>query len=123
MIRRPPRATRTDTLFPYTTLFRAIVCRVTPTRSPSWACVISPARKRRVRMSLLKGGLAMPAPPIAGQDHQMVDRLGRHQREQSDEIGRAHVRTPVTNAHLVCRLLLEKKNNTILPLLQFFIHL
>src|SRR3546814_9103332 len=26
-----------------------------------------------------------------------------------DQIGRAHVRTPVTNAHLVCRLLLEKK--------------
>src|SRR3546814_3307840 len=25
MIRRPPRATRTDTLFPYTTLFRAII--------------------------------------------------------------------------------------------------
>src|SRR3546814_4695498 len=25
------------------------------------------------------------------------------------EIGRAHVSTPVTNAHLVCRLLLEKK--------------
>src|SRR3546814_1211122 len=27
-----------------------------------------------------------------------------------DQIGRAHVRTTVTNAHLVCRLLLEKKN-------------
>src|SRR3546814_12172053 len=26
------------------------------------------------------------------------------------DIGRAHVCTPVTNAHLVCRLLLEKKN-------------
>src|SRR3546814_10775357 len=26
-----------------------------------------------------------------------------------EEIGRAHVCTPVTNAHLVCRLLLEKK--------------
>src|SRR3546814_8012189 len=25
MIRRPPRSTRTDTLFPYTTLFRAIL--------------------------------------------------------------------------------------------------
>src|SRR3546814_2384124 len=25
------------------------------------------------------------------------------------QIGRAHVSTPVTNAHLVCRLLLEKK--------------
>src|SRR3546814_6626327 len=27
-----------------------------------------------------------------------------------DEIGRAHVCTPVTNAHLVCRITLEKKN-------------
>src|SRR3546814_4922394 len=27
------------------------------------------------------------------------------------EIGRAHVCTPVTNAHLVCSLLLEKKKN------------
>src|SRR3546814_7485060 len=27
------------------------------------------------------------------------------------QIGRAHVFTPVTNAHLVCRLLLEKKNS------------
>src|SRR3546814_10819173 len=27
MIRRPPRSTRTDTLFPYTTLFRAYLCR------------------------------------------------------------------------------------------------
>src|SRR3546814_5036154 len=26
------------------------------------------------------------------------------------EIGRAHVCTPVTNAHLVCRLLLDNKN-------------
>src|SRR3546814_11542114 len=26
MRRRPPRSTRTDTLFPYTTLFRSIVC-------------------------------------------------------------------------------------------------
>src|SRR3546814_4634298 len=28
MIRRPPRSTRTDTLFPYTTLFRSpVICR------------------------------------------------------------------------------------------------
>src|SRR3546814_1847523 len=26
MIRRPPRSTRTDTLFPYTTLFRSALC-------------------------------------------------------------------------------------------------
>src|SRR3546814_1806631 len=29
----------------------------------------------------------------------------------SGKIGRAHVSTPVTNAHLVCRLLLEKQKN------------
>src|SRR3546814_2968595 len=29
---------------------------------------------------------------------------------EAKEIGRAHVLTPVTNAHLLCRLLLEKKN-------------
>src|SRR3546814_11012662 len=28
MIRRPPRSTRTDTLFPYTTLFRSFACIV-----------------------------------------------------------------------------------------------
>src|SRR3546814_7887307 len=28
MIRRPPRSTRTDTLFPYTTLFRSLVQRL-----------------------------------------------------------------------------------------------
>src|SRR3546814_17282946 len=32
-----------------------------------------------------------------------------------DEIGRAHVCTPVTNAHIVCRLLLEKKTTYIEP--------
>src|SRR3546814_7166901 len=28
MIRRPPRSTRTDTLFPYTTLFRSLTSRM-----------------------------------------------------------------------------------------------
>src|SRR3546814_2558334 len=32
MIRRPPRSTRTDTLFPYTTLFRSIEDQVFPKR-------------------------------------------------------------------------------------------
>src|SRR3546814_18581275 len=30
MIRQPPRSTRTDTLFPYTTLFRSFVTRLPP---------------------------------------------------------------------------------------------
>src|SRR3546814_1455887 len=30
MIRRPPRSTRTDTLFPYTTLFRSLPAVISP---------------------------------------------------------------------------------------------
>src|SRR3546814_8471384 len=30
MIRRPPRSTRTDTLFPYTTLFRSLILAADP---------------------------------------------------------------------------------------------
>src|SRR3546814_13639908 len=45
MIRRPPRSTRTDTLFPYTTLFRSLRAR--------------PPGARRGRLH----GCARPAPP------------------------------------------------------------
>src|SRR3546814_14843622 len=34
MIRRPPRSTRTDTLFPYTTLFRSILDRLLAAFAP-----------------------------------------------------------------------------------------
>src|SRR3546814_11818535 len=34
MIRRPPRSTRTDTLFPYTTLFRSLPCSAAS--APGW---------------------------------------------------------------------------------------
>src|SRR3546814_10818178 len=35
MIRRPPRSTRTDTLFPYTTLFRSGLARLVVSGQPS----------------------------------------------------------------------------------------
>src|SRR3546814_4335418 len=36
MIRRPPRSTRTDTLFPYTTLFRSEQCPAHGTLCEAW---------------------------------------------------------------------------------------
>src|SRR3546814_3550667 len=48
MIRRPPRSTRTDTLFPYTTLFRSPPSSSTPrspgspSRSNSWPTCSAP---------------------------------------------------------------------------------
>src|SRR3546814_2143368 len=61
---------------------------------------------RGVRRIRLTGG-----EPLVRRDIiDLVRRIGRHVGAGLDEqIGRAHVRTPVTNAHLVCRLLLEKK--------------
>src|SRR3546814_1411802 len=43
MIRRPPSATRTDTLFPYTTLFRSIQCvaRGRPARQSQRHCAVA----------------------------------------------------------------------------------
>src|SRR3546814_3906576 len=88
MIRRPPRSTRTDTLFPYTTLFRSPV---------EAAC-----GERR-------GAAVDPRPDLG--PSQAPRRIPEREacRPRRRKIGRAHVRTPVTNAHLVCRLLLEKK--------------
>src|SRR3546814_10535232 len=39
MIRRPPRSTRTDTLFPYTTLFRSQAARIASISAIDWGLV------------------------------------------------------------------------------------
>src|SRR3546814_8456640 len=103
MIRRPPRSTRTDTLFPDTTLFRS-PCTWPAMRGPR----TSVPRQRRCCA-------------CCQADVKVIERcsghggswgvLKQHFETAIKEIGRAHVCTPVTNAHLVCRLLLEKKKH------------
>src|SRR3546814_3826148 len=51
MIRRPPRSTRTDTLFPYTTLFRSRLQRAA-VRTPRW-----PEQQNRRLMARVFGEL------------------------------------------------------------------
>src|SRR3546814_1966794 len=84
MIRRPPRSTRTDTLFPYTTLFRSFRagCRARA------SCGRSSRNPNRCAWWRDNGGSGNRG---CGRDRKST-RL-----------------TPVTNAHLVCRLLLETK--------------
>src|SRR3546814_13727189 len=45
MIRRPPRSTRTDTLFPYTTLFRSVGVREA-IRKPRLRCLVLRPRRQ-----------------------------------------------------------------------------
>src|SRR3546814_9876037 len=76
MIRRPPRSTRTDTLFPYTTLFRSLVL----------ARDHQSTKPRRVQLRC--PGAAMefvevrpqPVPAnLVGRDHDAQDRLSARQ--------------------------------------------
>src|SRR3546814_14774002 len=54
MIRRPPRSTRTDTLFPYTTLFRSRASPRTPSHRKATAARGS-ARRRRQAARIASG--------------------------------------------------------------------
>src|SRR3546814_9972528 len=112
MILPPPRSTRTYTLFPYTTLFRSLFA--------------PPSLLARRKISLHRIGRATEIHARAGHESQSrQDRPPQSRRQRSPrqsfrrsgrrhranlEIGRAHVCTPVTNTHLVCRLMLEKTN-------------
>src|SRR3989449_3509408 len=93
MIRRPPRST----LFPYTTLFRSV-----------W---------RQLGREIEVDAAAALLPAIHGGDH-VVELLHRWQRRvgaaaRAEEHGKRseeHTSELQSRLHLVCRLLLEKKN-------------
>src|SRR3546814_10219235 len=80
--------------------------------------VLARVRIRRVPRGRAAGGydLVRQLAGAIGRLEGDRDRLAQHFCRYFDdilmpEIGRAHVCTPVTNAHLVCRLLLEKKKS------------
>src|SRR3546814_9611756 len=137
MIRRPPRSTRTDTLLPYTTLFRsqeatggteecAGQIRVSIHASAQEATGADQDRARQIGVSIhasaqeatrswqearLSVRVSIHASaqeaPVMFSQHRLDGLVSIH------EIGRAHVCTPVPNAALVCRPLLEKTNSLI----------
>src|SRR5258708_31664088 len=86
MIRQPPRST----LFPYTTLFRSDVHAVLLPLVSERRC---PSRYHRERRRLSRR-------------HCLVRRLCRDRWRRSEE----HTSELQSPDHLVCRLLLEKKN-------------
>src|SRR3546814_3962047 len=110
MIRRPPRSTRTDTLFPDTTLFRSAVAAADAAqrapRPPGRTAPPAPWRDRNARTPRERahtrpggGGLhpatpaVAPVPaPAAGRDPRARPSRPRWRQCSSGlEIGRAHV--------------------------------
>src|SRR3546814_10431637 len=132
MIRRPPRATRTDTLFPYTTSFRSAAhCRHAPApsappphrvRASSGAAPAHCADgSRSARLPLARSCALLREAAgqfaLRGSEHVITETVMPHPRrwrkpraQPNGELRRAHVRTPVSNAHPDSRLLLEKEN-------------
>src|SRR3546814_4269560 len=104
MIRPPQRSTRTDTLFPYTTLFRSSRTEILEAISDYFDILdlneVEPVRSDAVYV-------------VSGKRNILDTVEYRSTPELGDQIGRAHVCTPVTNAHLLCRLLLEKTKNVL----------
>src|SRR3712207_8199196 len=100
MIRRPPRST----LFPYTTLFRsgATLCQLRVT------CNTRPTRNDAAQSSSTGG---RPIVFLGGGD---IDLMGWRSEEHTSELQ--------SRQYLVCRLLLEKKNQPLLIRLHVINH-
>src|SRR3546814_6946027 len=121
MCRRPPRSTRTDTLFPYTTLFRSdfdfafdIAGKqiVAPSRiadalgSAELAQAFNGATRAAVIVgAIAENGIHASAIRKAATGFASANKAALCRIPQG-EIGRETVCNPVTNAHLVSRLLL-----------------
>src|SRR3712207_7115127 len=102
MIRRPPRST----LFPYTTLFRSRRQRgplhhAVEGAAPQWPALRTSEQQRVVCRTDVLG-------QVLGQHRQQRRRQGHHPVAGRSE---EHTSELQSRQYLVCRLLLEKKNN------------
>src|SRR3546814_14245485 len=80
MIRRPPRSTRTDTLFPYTTLFRSVEAEV-----------LGGDLRPLQPLHHIARQIELPMPvAAAGGEEGGIAGIGREEGG-AEEIGRAHV--------------------------------
>src|SRR3712207_6873334 len=98
MIRRPPRST----LFPYTTLFRSYVALVS---------LLGTLAEETLAGVVAVGVVAVALQPLHRRLQRAVNQLVYGDRDdpaRSEE----HTSELQSRQYLVCRLLLEKKNNT-----------
>src|SRR3546814_4020359 len=103
VIRRTPLSIRTDTLFPYTTLFRSLTALLNSAGARSGLAAIAQEAAGDARDTRLSRSRAQ-AMRATARSRMVRDEVSGYPLAR---IGRAHVRTPVTNAHLVCHHLLE----------------
>src|SRR3546814_1852789 len=84
MIRRPPRATRTDTLFPYTTLFRSGLARGLSSDPDLQVVELARqlCRRRSARQEVGRGvGRRRGGVPEPAREHEAMSRSEEHTSE------------------------------------------
>src|SRR3546814_13512084 len=86
MIRRPPRSTRTDTLFPYTTLFLSAPRVRASAAGQQGECRM----KARVVLALVAGWMALAALPLPAQSRAVAPTVSAQARAAVAGVG--HVR-------------------------------
>src|SRR3546814_2552642 len=69
MIRRPPRSTRTDTLFPYTTLFRSSLRYGRMPGQPAWVILRVEKRGEFPVIEVLDRGPGIPDAVVRSEEH------------------------------------------------------
>src|SRR3546814_8778985 len=124
MIRRPPRSTRTDTLFPYTTLFRSRAgvymfqdlvmagIGVCPIDDIALSVLVTVIGHRPAQGHVIVDGGWMAMSRDRGtQDQPVVQGYGLAlDLDPRPQIGSANAGNQVTNAHLVIRLWIDTTN-------------
>src|SRR3546814_4320966 len=118
MIGRHPCLTRPDTRFPYTALCRSggtlFLDEIAELPLPMQVKLLRAIQEKSVRPVGASAEVPVDVRILSATHKDLAALVAsgsfRHDLYyRINEIGRAHVCTPVTNAQLVCRLLLEKQ--------------
>src|SRR3546814_6858032 len=116
LIRRPPKSTRTDTLFPYTPLFRSAVLVELRDSGVTFDELAAFLPRLSIEPVFTAHPTEVVRRALLDKEHTIVERLvadldrGRTPPERRDR--KSTRLNSITNAHLVCRLLLEKKKHS-----------
>src|SRR3546814_1392211 len=108
MIRRPPRSTRTDTLFPYTTLFRSAAHR----RGRSSLPPLLPGNRRRIDLIASVVYLTLNLLPAVREEHVLFGRaLSGQTRVSRSEEHTSELQSLMRISYAVFCLKKKKKRN------------
>src|SRR3546814_13225936 len=99
MIRRPPRSTRTDTLFPYTTLFRSLAVELPSVKGAGHPVTLAPPlAQRRAAVDADVRQAGHPSGSVAKQD-EVESQHPNLPGAAHDDFGRLGSHIPIVDQH------------------------